>query len=111
MMHSKGSTRVTYGTVEWSIIARENFHTSGDNFVGISYADKPRHDIDSDNHKKADAERAQRDAEIGLVYVIWSYNTPIAWINAKGETYLVESKYSATTSRQQGIVRRALNLG
>ena len=41
------------------------------------------------------------------LYVIFSYDTPIAWYGELG--WVVPNvKYSVTTSRHQGIVRRAL---
>ena len=49
-------------------------------------------------------EQFRKDAPM---YVIFSYNTPIAWYGELG--WVVPNvKYSATTSRHQGIVRRAL---
>jgi hypothetical protein len=42
-------------------------------------------------------------------YVVLSYRTPIAWHSSEG-WYMVKQKFSVTTSRHQGIVRRALNL-
>lgn len=40
------------------------------------------------------------------VYVVYSYRTPIAW-EQDGEAYVVEQKFSTTTSKQQNYVRRA----
>jgi hypothetical protein len=40
-------------------------------------------------------------------YVVFSYDTPIAWHSADG-WYVVEQKFSMTTSKHQGIVRRAI---
>lgn len=41
-------------------------------------------------------------------YVVYSYSTPIAW-HVPGEGWTVpDVKYSRTTSRHQGIVRRAI---
>lgn len=41
-------------------------------------------------------------------YIVWSYSTPIALCTEEGEWYLVEQKFSTTTSRHQGVVRRAV---
>lgn len=41
-------------------------------------------------------------------FVVLSYRTPIAWHSSEG-WYIVKQKFSVTTSRHQGIVRRALN--
>ena len=40
-------------------------------------------------------------------YVVLSYRTPIAWHSVEG-WYVVEQKFSATTSKHQNYVRRAL---
>jgi hypothetical protein len=40
-------------------------------------------------------------------YVVFSYDTPIAWHSAEG-WYVVEQKFSMTTSKHQGIARRAI---
>lgn len=39
-------------------------------------------------------------------YVVMSYRTPIAWHSVEG-WHLVAQKFSVTTSKHQGIVRRA----
>ena len=41
-------------------------------------------------------------------YVVSSYSTPIAWHSETHEWHVPDVKYSQTTSRQQGVVRRAL---
>ncbi|MFI5840562.1 hypothetical protein ACIA8K_12720 [Catenuloplanes sp. NPDC051500] len=41
------------------------------------------------------------------VYVVYSYETPIAWVTASRKRVIPDTKYSMTTSRHQGIVRRA----
>jgi hypothetical protein len=40
-------------------------------------------------------------------YWVYSYNTPIAWHTADG-WYVVEQKFSVTTSKHQNYVRRAI---
>lgn len=42
-------------------------------------------------------------------YVVFSYSTPIAWYGANG-WYVVEQKFSSTTSKQQNYIRRALSV-
>ena len=42
-----------------------------------------------------------------FVYVVYSYGTPIAW-RGTGDWYVVEQKFSVTTSKQQNYVRRAV---
>lgn len=41
-------------------------------------------------------------------YVVKSYNTPVAWYGDKGWV-VPEVKYSRTTSRLQGNIRRSIN--
>jgi len=41
------------------------------------------------------------------MYVVYSYGTPIAWHTAEG-WYVVEQKFSVTTSKHQNYVRRAI---
>lgn len=52
---------------------------------------------------------AEQKAEIDASsYVVYSYATPIAWLLADGSLFLDDHKYSVTTSRAQGLVRRAM---
>lgn len=54
---------------------------------------------------EADAQRADETKE--PLYVVWSYQTPIAW--AYGDTVRVpEVRYSRTTSTQQNYARAYL---
>jgi len=39
---------------------------------------------------------------------VYSYSTPIAWRTAEG-WYVVEQKFSVTTSKHQNLVRRAVS--
>ena len=41
-------------------------------------------------------------------YVVISYSTPVAWHSSLG-WYAVKRKFSNTTSRHQGIIRRAIS--
>ena len=41
-------------------------------------------------------------------FIVWSYGTPIALCTEDGEWYLVEQKFSMTTSKHQNYVRRAV---
>jgi hypothetical protein len=41
------------------------------------------------------------------VYVVWSYDTPIAWFDEEG-WYVVNQKFSVTTSKHQNLIRRAI---
>lgn len=53
-----------------------------------------------------DRERFFQDIE-GIDYAVYSYGTPIAWHSAEG-WYVVEQKFSVTTSKHQNYVRRAI---
>ena len=41
-------------------------------------------------------------------YIVYSYGTPIAWHTAQG-WYIVEQKFSQTTSKHQNAVKRAVS--
>jgi hypothetical protein len=45
--------------------------------------------------------------EIKIDYAVYSYGTPIAWHTSEG-WYVVEQKFSVTTSKHQNYVRRAI---
>lgn len=45
------------------------------------------------------------DHMTGISYVVWSYDTPIAWVRKDtGEAVIPSTRYSRTTSKHQGIV-------
>lgn len=46
------------------------------------------------------------DADV--LYVVFSYATPIAWFTAADGWVVPDVKYSVTTSKHQGVVRRAV---
>lgn len=46
-----------------------------------------------------------------IVYVVYSYATPIAWLDTDGVWTLPAITYSRTTSKHQGITRRAIQEG
>lgn len=52
-------------------------------------------------------ERFDRDRG-GIDYAVYSYGTPIAWHTPEG-WHVVSQRFSPTTSRHQGIVRRAVS--
>lgn len=43
-----------------------------------------------------------------VIYWVYSYSTPIAWYTPSG-WYMVQQKFSPTTSRHQTTVRRAMS--
>lgn len=53
--------------------------------------------------------RSQFFATAGdILYVVYSYFTPIAWFSDSKGWVVPDVKYSVTTSRHQGVVRRAV---
>lgn len=42
-------------------------------------------------------------------YIVWSYETPIAWLTY-GIWYMPEKRYSPTTTQHQGKIRTALSV-
>ena len=67
--------------------------------------------IDSGRMAQDDA-NALRTAKYapGIHYVVYSYGTPIAYLVKSGGWVVPDAKYSATTSKHQTTVRRALRL-
>lgn len=49
-----------------------------------------------------------RETGQAATYTVWSYGTPIAWRMADGSWVMVSGRFSVTTSKHQGIVRRAV---
>lgn len=49
--------------------------------------------------------REQHSQGFRATYVVWSYNTPIAYVLNDGRVFVPDVKYSVTTSRQQGLCR------
>jgi len=46
--------------------------------------------------------------ESRIAFVIFSYGTPIAWHTDARGWYVVEQKFSVTTSKHQNLTRRAI---
>lgn len=55
----------------------------------------------------SDWSRTLTDQADSVDYIVWSYGTPIAWHLAGRGWVIPETRYSVTTSKHQGIVRRA----
>ena len=51
---------------------------------------------------------AETFATHGGAYIVYSYGTPIAWYTPNGGWYVVEQKFSQTTSKHQNLTRRAI---
>jgi hypothetical protein len=52
-------------------------------------------------------EKYNRDLN-SVTYWVYSYSTPIAWYTEGNGWYVVEQKFSVTTSKHQNYVRRAI---
>lgn len=50
---------------------------------------------------------ADRNADL-IDYTVRSYGTPIAWHTTDGRWIVPDQRFSVTTTRHQGIVRRAV---
>lgn len=44
----------------------------------------------------------------GSTYAVYSYETPIAWVDKSGDWVVPDVKYSVTTSKHQGRINAAL---
>lgn len=58
-------------------------------------------------------ERFYADRELGIWYIVFSYDTPIAWVTGSGDdkhTVIVDQRFSVTTSKHQGKVRYGFSL-
>lgn len=53
------------------------------------------------------AARFYADREAGIVYLVWSYGTPIGWVTSAGDYVIPDVRHSVTTSRHQSILHRA----
>lgn len=42
---------------------------------------------------------------VGPLYVVYSYNTPIAWVIGRGEVKVPDHRYSVTTTHHQNMCR------
>ena len=54
------------------------------------------------------AKLTEISADQKFIYVVYSYDTPIAWHTDAQGWYVVEQKFSVTTSKHQNFVRRAI---
>ena len=106
-MTEKLSTRKP-GPIAKKLLARESFRTNG----ALKGVAKPEW-IDfgmmslEDFYTLHDDERAYERA-YGIDYVIYSYNTPIAWLRGDGSWFMPEADYSVTTKRHKATIRVAI---
>ena len=92
--------RVTHANLGEAVIARESF-------VGPSSRGGALSDVGHDTGMLPShiAEQMRSD---NPSYVVKSYHTPVAWHGDKGWV-VPDIKYSSTTSRLQGTIRRSIN--
>jgi hypothetical protein len=69
---------VTDGTPQWGRLDNEHL-------------DQLRHDLETH----------------GTLYVVYSYETPIAWAPVGGRLYVPDAHYTMTTTKHQNICRKA----
>lgn len=85
------------------------FQNSTGNFRGEPW-DKPWMPSITNSRQSPDEcqrfERHWRTSE--LTYIVWSYNTPVAWRTGRGEWFVTETNYSKTTARHLGKLRTAI---
>lgn len=97
------TTRTTTRNAAGPISRRQPFTTSGA-LRGGAPGSWPEHGRLPAGHKAALVD----SVAAGTVdYVVWSYGTPIAWHRTDTGWTIPDVRYSATTSRHQGEVRRA----
>ena len=81
------------------IATRQEFRASA--LEGRAYG------LDNGRLDPEETERYNRDLN-SVTYWVYSYSTPIAWYTEGNGWYVVEQKFSVTTSKHQNYVRRAI---
>ncbi len=99
----------TYPTTSWrareALMDRKPFKTSG------AFSATEGHTRLPWGHRlPADYAATYWEQSDQIVYTVWSYNTPIAWVLDDGTVVQPPVKYSVTTSKHQGMLY-ALHLG
>lgn len=99
--------RTTTRTADPEITARQPFYTSGamfGEFVTVGTASRLGRLPDAERVIWREAfHKHGRD-----LYAVWSYGTPIGWAGPGESLYIPDVKYSATTTKHQGNLRRAV---
>lgn len=83
-----------------AIDAREDFTNSTKSLRGVknpSTIGKGRLNEDETNRLLDDQTKP------GITYLVYSYDTPIAWEKSDGSRYRVSQKFSSTTSQHMGL--------
>ena len=99
--------KVTNGEAVGKIARREGFSNSTGSFTGGDLQIHP-------NGPRLGwmPEWANDLIGVGQVYVVFSYATPVGWFDYRRGTWVMPRvRYSATTSRHQGLLRRAIGDG
>lgn len=87
------------------IATRQEFRASAlEGWAGTASKDSARTSTGRLNAEES--AKLINDAQ-SIEYVVFSYDTPIAWHTAEG-WYIVEQKFSVTTSKHQNYIRRAV---
>lgn len=76
-------------------------------FTGNSMAGHRYNSPENTNTPPASGGRLPREYSVPAtaVYVVFSYATPLGWVDADGTVTIPDERYSVTTSKQQGYVR------
>ncbi|WKW85550.1 hypothetical protein SEA_REYNAULD_98 [Rhodococcus phage Reynauld] len=90
---------------------RRSFTNKGRSFYAVETLAAPGHTDELPAEARA-ALHAQFDEHVRVfgrrtVYVVWSYNTPIAWTDTDGALVVPDIRYSMTTTRHQTECRMA----
>lgn len=93
------TTRQGWWTYVPVLQARDEFTTSGALRGARSYGHASIGRLPADYRQSID----------GATYVIYSYATPIAWLDANGVWQVPDVKYSVTTSRHQSLIATAVS--
>jgi len=94
--------RLSNANAVQAIRDREVFSNNSDTMTGrkrfAGWGDLP------EEHRIPDPEEA------AIVFWVYSYGTPIAWIDANETAHMPAVRYTRTTDRQQKIVAEALHI-
>ncbi|MGJ5894420.1 hypothetical protein DF268_11715 [Streptomyces sp. V2] len=92
-----------FATQSWAVrralAARQPFTTHG----ALSATDRQSYCVGRLPQRWADLYRSDADAG-RIVYQVYSYSTPIAWVLDDGTVTMPQVRYSITTSRHQGLL-------
>ena len=92
------------GPIAKKLLALESFKTNG----ALKGVAKPEW-IDHGRISVRDYDFLRGDRNYyGIDYVIYSYDTPIAWLRGDGEWAMPEAGYTPTTTRHKNTIRAAI---